>query len=544
MSSYPPPPPGGPYPPYDRDAWRAQRRAAKEQARAMRAQVREQMRLQRDQMRLQRRALRRRSVLGPLMLLAIGVTFLLAELGRISWGQTLEWYSRWWPAVLIVAGLVLLAEWALDQQHPNTQGQTRSLGGGVVLLLIVLALTGISARGVEYGMDWEQRAFGDSSYRLNHLFGERHDAESTTSSPIAAGSSLVIRNPHGDVTVSSGSDDGEVHVSEHTQSYAWKDSEARAKAGRMQPVFSGQGKDLTLDVAPVEGGRADLTIELPRSIAVSVQADGGDVRVSDMAAAVAVSARHGDVEITAVHGSVELHIHDDDANLTLRSINGPVLIDGRGGDTEVADVHGDVTMQGDFFGSTHLQHINGGVRFETSRTRFSTARLDEDFTVNRESLDATALAGPVLLKTVDKNIRLDRTDGLVDVVDRNGSVAVTHALPLAAVSIQNTHGSIDLGLPDSAGFTVNARTRNGDMENDFGLTAQGSAGEHTLRGNVAGGGPAVTLTTTDGDITLRRSTVDPLPPAPPTPPITLAPPAAPKAPKAPAPPRPPVGRTF
>jgi DUF4097 and DUF4098 domain-containing protein YvlB len=536
MSSYPPPPPGGPYPPYDRDSWRAQRRMLKDQARAQRYQV-----------RMQRRALRRRSILGPLIILAVGVAFLLTQLGRISWGQTLEWYSRWWPAVLILAGLVLLAEWAIDQRLPNTQGHARSLGGGVVLLLVLLALAGISARGVEYGMDWQQRAFGDTSYRMGHLFGDRHDAESTASSPIAAGASLVIRNPHGDVTITSGGEDSEVHVSEHTQSYAWKDSDARTKASSMQPVFTGQGKDLTLNVASVEGGRADLTIELPRSVAVSVQADNGDVRISDMAAAVAVSARHGDVEITAINGSVDLHIHDDDSNLTLRSITGPVLIDGHGGDTEVADVHGDVTMQGDFFGSTHLQHINGSVRFETSRTRFSAARLDNEFSVNRDSLDASQLAGPVLLRTADKNITLDRTGGMMDVVDRNGSVAVTHAPPLAAISIQNTHGSIDLGISDSAGFTVNAHTRNGDMENDFGLVAQGSEGEHTLRGNVAGGGPAVTLTTTDGDITLRRSSMAPLPPLPPAPPITLSPPvppAAPRAPRAPKPPAAPVGRMF
>jgi DUF4097 and DUF4098 domain-containing protein YvlB len=540
MSSYPPPPPGHYPPPYDRAQRKAQQQMLKAQARAAQAQAR----AQRQQIRMQQRSLRRRSVLGPLILVGIGVAFLLTELGRISWGQSLEWYSRWWPAVLIAAGMVLLAEWAVDQRLPSAQGQVRSIGAGVVFLLVLLALTGLSAHGIEYGMAWHDNAFGDNYARLNHLFGDRHDAEDTLSSSIAPGATLVIHNPHGDVTLSGDSTDGEVHVSVHTESYAWKDADAADKARRLRPVFGNQGNDLTLDVANVEGGQADLTIELPRTSAVTIQANNGAVTINNLAAAVAVSADHGDLDISAITGPVNLHVHDDDANITLHSITGPVVIDGRGGDTEVSDVHGDLAMQGDFFGATHLQHVNGAVRFDSSRTRFSAARLDDEFSISHDSLDASQLVGPVVLKTADKNITLDRVAGSVDVTNRNGSVAVTHAPPSAAISIQNTHGSVDLGLPGSTGFTLSAQTRNGDMENDFGLETQGSESNRSLKGNVAGGGPPVDITTTDGDVTIRRSTIAPVPPVPPAPPITFNPPAPPKAPKAPKPPAPPVGKTF
>jgi len=146
------------------------------------------------------------------------------------------------------------------------------------------------------------------------------------------------------------------------------------------------------------------------------------------------------------------------------------------------------------------------------------------------------LLGPVILKTTDKNITLDRVQGAVDVSNRNGSVELTNAAPLAAISVQNHHGSVDVGLPGKVGFELDAQTNNGDIENDFGLTPQGSDGAHTLRGRVATGGPTVTIVTTDGDVTVRRSSVAPLPPEPPAPPkITMAPsaPSAPKAPKAP-----------
>jgi DUF4097 and DUF4098 domain-containing protein YvlB len=252
-----------------------------------------------------------------------------------------------------------------------------------------------------------------------------------------------------------------------------------------------------------------------------------------MAAPVTISANHGDVNVSGIDNSVTLHMNDDNGSVTLHSIHGPVSVEGHSGNIDISEVTGALTLQGDFFGSTDLEHIYGPIRFNTTRTQFSAARLDDEFNVDKDSLDANELLGPVVLKTQNKNITLDRIQGSADVSDRNGSVELTNAAPLAAISIQNEHGSVDLGLPGNAGFTLNAQTRNGDMENDFGLTPGGTDDVHTLQGRIAGGCPTVTIATTDGDVTVRRSTVAPLPPAPPASPrITLTPPA-PKVPRVP-----------
>ncbi len=59
----------------------------------------------------------------------------------------------------------------------------------------------------------------------------------------------------------------------------------------------------------------------------------------------------------------------------------------------------------------------------------------------------------------------------------------------------------------------------------------------TLTGSSNGGGPEVRITTSNGDISIDKGPVLPLPPLPPTPPkVTLAPAApshAPRAPKSP-----------
>jgi DUF4097 and DUF4098 domain-containing protein YvlB len=405
----------------------------------------------------------------------------------------------------------------MDQRLQREEGArpVRVVGGGVVLLLILLALAGLSEHAVESGLRWKDRTLGLGFGDLDQLLGNRHDADNSTNAPLPAQGMLTIRNPRGDVMVSGTSTDGQVHVSVHTQAYAWKDVEAESKTERLQPALSREGRNLLLSVASVSGGRADLTVTVPASSPVTVSASRGDVTLSKLNAPVSFSANHGDVQVSDIDAPVRAEVNDDDATLTLHGIEGRVTIAGHSGDIDVTDVNGGVELRGDFYGTTYLQRINGPILFETSRTHFSAARLDGEFSVENDSLDASAVLGPVVLKTADKNITLDRAQGDVEVSDSNGTVEVTTAPNPGAIAIQNRHGSVDLGLPADFAFVLNAQTRNGDMEDDFGLTPQLSDETHTLRGTVRGGGPTVTIATSDGDVTVRKSTAAPLPPTSP-----------------------------
>jgi hypothetical protein len=132
--------------------------------------------------------------------------------------------------------------------------------------------------------------------------------------------------------------------------------------------------------------------------------------------------------------------------------------------------------------------------------------------------------------------------GSISITNRNGTVSATSTIPLAAINIQNTHGSVDLGVPQNASFSLSATTKNGDIENDFGLTSQGDDDRHNVKAAIGNGGPSVSIVTSDGDVTIRKTTVPPLPPIPPAPPrITTNPPSAPHSPKSPKAPTAPSG---
>jgi DUF4097 and DUF4098 domain-containing protein YvlB len=544
MSSYPPPPPPppagsgyGPGAAYDRRAWKEQRRLAKFQARMARTQVK----AQRAQMRMQQRSLRRGSLVGPLVLLGLGVVLLLDQTGRLSWAETLAWYSRWWPAVLIVAGIVLMIEWMLDQQRQEETGYsgTRVLGAGVVFLLILLAGAGWSARWLDTNSAWKPRYMGHDLGRLDRVFGDAHESDESVSQAIPAGAALVVHNPWGDVSVTGSSDDGQVHVSAHKRVYAWRDSDAETKASRMLPTFSMQGSNLMLDVRGIEQGQADLMIEVPRATPVSVTTEHGDVRVSEMHAAVTIAAKGGDLDVSGVNGPVLAHIDNDDASVAARGVTGSFTLQGRAGDISLSNIDGSVMLQGDFFGSTRAEKIGGPLRFETSRTRLATAGVAGDLQIERGDMTGNQLLGPVTLTTHDRTITLDDVAGPVQISNRNGAISITSASPLGPVDIVNAHGSVDLGVPGSSGFVLDAQAKNGNLENDFDLEQQEQNGLRWLAATVGGGGPKVRVVTTDGDVTVRKSIEPPVPPKPPAAPkISRSPQApavavAPRAPVAP-----------
>lgn len=540
MAGYPPPPPGTPgstppaqpygpgytgYAPgsaYDRRAWRAQRRAAKVQARWMR-----------EQYRMQRRSLRRGSVVGPLVLLTLGIIFLLEQTGRLSWGYSLEWYARWWPAVLIVAGLILLLEWIFDEQHAQQHAEetgrpiaSHVLSGGAVFLLILLAFVGLSARWTNEAAGWHRHMLlGHDFGGLDRVFGEAHESDDSLNWSLPAGATLVVHDPWGAVTVAGTSDDNQVHVSVHKQVYAWSDSEADRRSSQLQPHFSTQGNNLMLDVPPVNQGQADLTIEMPHGANLSVSSDHGDVRVSEMRGSVTIASRRGDVEVTGIDGPVLTQVNNDDSSVTAKSVTGAFTLQGRAGDISLENINGAVMLQGDFFGTTEAQQINGPLRFETSRTKFATARVDGDLEIESGDLRGTRLLGPVTITTRNRTIELDDVAGPLTVSNKNGAISVTTATPLGPINVTNEHGSVDVGLPEHGSFVLNAQTRNGELENDFGLESQSQDEKHWLSGTVGSGGPQVSLETTDGDVTVRKSVAVPLPPTPPAPPrLSTAPP--------------------
>jgi len=517
---YPPPPYGAPQGPGD---WKRQQRVLREQAKAMRYQVK----AQRDAYRAQYRGLRRGSIAGPILLIGLGVVFLLVQTGRLPALAFWDWYARWWPLLLIGVGTIVLLEWILDYAfHSDDRPYVRrGVGGGVVWLLILLAGVGIAFNGMRTNGHDLLNHLNLNQDDLDQFIGDKHESDQTLVQALPAGASFEVDNPHGDITVSGTSDDNQIHVVLHKEVYSRSDSDAANKAQQLSPSINTSGNSVQLRIPSLEGARADVVVTLPAAAAETIIANHGDVHVSAIKAPVTVTANHGDVEISAITGPVTTRINNSDSSFSVHSTTGPVSLQGRGGDVTVSDINGPVTIEGDFFGSTHLEHVRNNIRFHTSRTDFQLARLDGDLDISSdEDLSADQAVGPVILNTRDRNITLDRISGDLSVTNRNGSVDLTSAPPLGNVTVENRDGSVNLTLPAQAAFNIHAETTDGSLSNDFGLSTVDHDRSNVMSGTVGKGSAAIKITTSQGDISIKKASIAPLPPLPPPPPqITRAP---------------------
>ncbi len=526
MSSVPPnmPPGGGrpPYPPYD----------PKTQYRVYREQQKAAWRAQRDAWKAQRYAWKSSyvgaygprvpSVVGPIILVAGGVVALLVVTGRIAADQFWPWYGRWWPLLLIVAGLALLGEWALDLRRETPVRR----GGSFVGILILLAIIGFGAAGWNNWWGPFRAQFGDQGDDFFNAFGlpEHDNDQQLLNAQIPANASIDIENPRGDISITAG-DGSNVEVTSHEVAFA--NSDANAKK-----IFDAEAAHLTVSGSAVlvksesnQSGRLNLTVTVPKSARVTVNAGRGDVTAASLGSGINLSASHGDVHLSSIAGSVQVHFPNGRHDFSAHQVDGDLTIDGDINDLTLSEIKGKITQSGEILGDVHIENVSGSVHLHTSVTDVQLAALPGDLTLDSDDLRIAEAKGPVHVVTHAKDVDLNQIYGDSTVENRDGSIAVE---PAGAYSVdaKNGKGGIVVTLPPNASATVDGRTRNGDIFTEFALSISGDENK-TVSGKIGSGTSKIVLNADNGDLRIKKGSAFPAtPPAP-----TVA--AAPKAPLAP-----------
>lgn len=540
MSGYPPnvppgTPPGG-MPPYDpHTQWRVYR----EQQKAA-------WRNQRDAWKAQRHAWkagvagayvpRVPSVIGPLILVTIGVIALLMYSGHIDAATFWEWYGHWWPMALILAGLAMLGEWALDMRAKTPVRR----GGNYVGLLILLAVVGVFASFTHANWNWMHAGFGDNDDFFNMMGRPQHDLDQQVlNTDVPPGAVIDIENPRGDVSVTAG-DTRSVQINAHEIAYAGSDSEA-------QKIFQAEAAHVTVSGGTVlvksaghSSGRVNLTVVVPSSARVSLSAGRGDLTAAGLGNGGNFTAAHGDVRLSAINGSVQVHFSNDRGDFSAHQINGDVTADGRCNDMTLSEVKGKVLVNGDIFGEAHMENLTGPVHLHTSVTDLQFGELPGDLTLNDDDLRITEAKGQMRVETHSKNIDLTQIYGDTYVSDRDGNVNIAPAGPFSVEArINSGHGDLSVTLPPNASATINGSTRNGDIQSDYPLSITGEESKQ-VSGKIGNGNSKIVVSTDVGDVLLKKGSGFPATPPPPAnaeAPSAPIPPGAPhlKAPKTPPP---------
>jgi len=495
MSSVPPNmPPGGAPPPYD----------PKMQWRVYREQQRAAWRAQRDAWRAQQHTWRANytgiygprvpSVVGPVILISVGLVALLVITGHINADSFWNWYGQWWPLLLIGAGLALLAEWGLDMRRKTPVRR----GGSFIGILILLAFVGAFASA--HNHIWGPWG-GDGDF-FNSFGMPEHDFDQPSlNQQVPANATIDIENPRGDVSVTA-SDQPNVVVQAHEVAYASSDSSAKNVFDNEAAHLAVNGNSVLIKSENNSRGRVDLTITVPKSSHLSVNCGWGDVTAAGLGAGIYVSAR-GDIHISSISGPVQAHFvngrHD---TFAAHDVQGDLTLEGDVNDLTLSEINGNITQNGNILGDVNIEVISGAVHLHTSVTTLDLAALPGDMTLDSDDLRVTEAKGPVHVVTRSKDIDLSQMDGDSYVEDRNGTISVE---PTGSFSVdaKNDKGDVNVTLPPDAGATVDGHTHNGDVITDFNLSVSGDE-DKTVTGKIGSGMAHIELSTDNGDLHIKR----------------------------------------
>jgi DUF4097 and DUF4098 domain-containing protein YvlB len=522
MSSVPPTtPPGGappPYPPYDpktqwrvyreqqKAAWRAQRDAWKAQRYAMKASY------------ANAYGPRVPSMVGPIILIGIGIIALLVLTGHINAVNFWSWYGHWWPLLLIVAGLGLLAEWAIDLRRQTPVRR----GGSFVGILILLAFLGICAAGWNHARGSFHSMFGDQGDNFFNSFGlpEHGNDQPALTAQIPANANIEIENPRGDVSIAAGNASA-IDVQAHQVAYANSDADAKKIFDSEAAHLTVSGSAVLLKSGSNSNGRINLTITVPKSARVTVNAGKGDVTAAGLGSGISVSASHGDVHLSSIAGSAQVHFSGGKHDFSAHQLDGDLSIDGDSNDLTLSEIKGKVTESGEILGDVHMENISGAVHLHTTVTNLELASLPGDLNLNSDDLRVTEAKGPVRISSHSKDIDLSQIYGDSYVENRNGTISVEPAGAYGIVA-KNEKGDVEITLPPNASATIDGRTHNGDILTDYGLAVTGDESK-TVSGRIGSGATKIVLSTDNGDLSIKKGSGFPATP-PPHPPELNVPP--------------------
>ncbi len=444
----------------------------------------------------------RRSMSGPLVLIAIGALFLL----RNVWPElpVLSTIAVWWPALLIFWGLLRLAE-VLSASRGGSQIPSRLFSGGDVFFVVLICIAGSILFAVNrHSGTWRVESRG------LEIFGETHDFDLAANKAVPASARIVFDNSRGSLRIT-GTDAAEIKVTARRSIRAFdrKEAEKANEQSKLEIVTEGDRIVVRTNHDRAKGAdrlSSDLDVSVPKGASIETRGQSGDFEAAEIQGSVNVSGSRGAVRLTNVGGNARVEMGRTEA-LRASGVKGDLTIDsGRGQDLELENISGQVTITGSFSGSLEFRNLAKPLHFESRQTDLRLEALPGHLNLDLGHLTAVNVVGPVRLTTRSRDVRFENFSHSLDInLDRGDIELQPSKSGWGKIDARSRSGNIEITLPESAAFALSGTTRQGEATNDFGpaLKVEQEGRSSTVKGTV-GTGPAVNLTTERGSISVRK----------------------------------------
>jgi DUF4097 and DUF4098 domain-containing protein YvlB len=470
--------------------------------------------------------MRRGSVVGPLILILIGVLFLARNLYPNL--PLLDMLAQYWPFLLIGWGVLRLLEilyWAATSKPLPVNG----VSGGEWVLVFFLCLIGSGLWAVRHNWWWSP-----GSVRIGGLemFGEAFDYSLNGEKACGKTPRIIVESFRGNARIT-GADVESVKVAGRKTVRALNQADAdRANQDTPFEVVSNGDQVIirTNQDRATNSSRVteDMEITVPKGTTL-IDAKGryGDFDVSNIAGEVDIVSDNAGVRLQTINGNVRVETRRSDI-VRAADIKGSVELKGRGGDLELENIAGPVTITASYGGAVQFRGLAKPVRYEGPQGEFGAERVPGQVRITRGDFNGNNVTGPIRITSRTQDVQLsDFTQSLEISIDRGDVELRPGNLPLPRIEARTRFGAIDFAAPDKAQFQISATTHGGEVTNDFGggLNPESQGRGMSLRGSI-GQGPQIVLETNRGSITIRKASVEqtravpehpPLPPKPPEP---------------------------
>jgi hypothetical protein len=444
----------------------------------------------------------RKSLVGPLILILLGVLFLVNNLY-----PDLKIFTQlilYWPFLLIAWGLLRLIE-ILALAARGGPIPARGLSGGEIALVVLICLLGTATYTAKRRLPNVNISFG----RLGvEAFGEAFEYPVELRQDAGPKPRIILDIPRGNARVT-GDATGEIRVG-GTKSIRALD---RRDADRMNQEASlrleREGNRLVVRAQPLAGEARNVTLNLeiqaPRDASIEARGGYGDFDISGLDGSVEIVSDNAGVRLSQIGGNVRVETKRSDV-IRAAGVKGDVSVSGRGNDVELADIQGQASVQGSFSGDLVFRNLAKPLRFASRSTELSVEQVPGNLHIDLGDVEGTNLVGPIQFTSRSKDLRLSEFKGPLTVsLDRGDVDLDPRELPLSKMDVRVKSGDLKVTLPGAAKFELAAQTERGEVRNDFGemLTLQTEGRSARLAGRT-GAGPSINLLTSRGSVTVRK----------------------------------------
>lgn len=482
--------------------------------------------------------MRRTSLAAPLLLIGLGSLFLARNVFPDL--PLLDYLAKYWPLVLILWGVLRLAEilvWAATSKPLPAQG----ISGGEWTLVVFLCLFGFglhAARGFSNWLPKDRLELGGLD-----VFGESFEYPLAGERPVSATPRVVIESFRGNAHIT-GADVSTVKVTGHKsvrsmdQSYAdGVDRESPLELqGDLNRVIIRTNQDRPSRLSRIT---AELEITVPKGASIEAHGRNGDFDINGISGTVDINSDNAGVRMENIGGEVRLELRRSDL---VRAVNlrSALELKGNGSDIDLENIDGPVTISGGYRGMVQFHNLTRPVHFNGPQGEFSAEKILGEVRMPLGEFTGQNLVGPVSLNSPSRDVHITGFTNSLDVRVGRGDIELRPgSLPLSRIQAHTRGGDVDLALPAGAKFDLNATSARGEVSNAFGGPLREERSNHgaSLRGSTSGsgGGATVNVETERGDIVVRQTSAEDT-----TPPVVEAPrtPGAAKAPGTPLTPPP------